>query len=342
MNRRYVGRKVAARVVSDLCTIAVIAVTWWQITARHVTVPTALAALWQLSMRMQLVGAMLNGVGESVLYLADLTFFDRDAPEAQAALRGDARFAGLAARGLNFRYPGAALDALYDVDIAIRPGEIVALVGANGSGKTTLAKILAGLYRPDDGDLRHGDHLVADPEELRQVAAVVFQDFVRYRTSALDNVTFGRPEDPAHQDRARWAAEQLGLDEVLDRLPQGWATPLSREFTAGSELSGGQWQRLALARAFYRNALFVILDEPTAALDPDAEAALLASVRSLFAGRSVLLISHRFSGVRQADNIYVLDGGRVIESGSHDDLLALDGSYARMFLLQAKAYQDVK
>jgi ATP-binding cassette subfamily B protein len=343
MNRTHQRRKTLARVVGDLMTMTVIGLVWWQVVTGRIGLATAvavLAALWQLSLRMQMVGALMHGLGESILYLTDLRSFEGDGRVVPAPPTPDV-FRGISAGGLTFRYPGATRDALTDVDLTIRPGEIVALVGANGSGKTTLTKILAGLYRPDDGDLRHGGHPVTDPALLRGLSAVVFQDFVRYRLTALDNIAFGRPELPADRQWATAVAGQVDAHDMLQRLPKGYDTPLSREFTDGADLSGGQWQRLALARAFYRNAPFVILDEPTAALDPQAEAELFAHIRQLFVGRTVLLVSHRFSTVRGADRIYVLDAGRVIEHGSHDALMAFDGDYARLFRLQADAYLEV-
>jgi ATP-binding cassette subfamily B protein len=286
------------------------------------------------------MGALMHGLGESVLYFTDLRSFETGRAEAPPPPE-PGPFRGIEAKGITFRYPGAARDALHDVDLSIGPGRIVALVGANGSGKTTLTKILAGLYRPDGGRLCHGGRPVDDPALLRALAAVVFQDFVRYRLTAMDNITFGRPDRPADRAWATSVAGQVDLHDQIERLPNGYDTPLSREFTGGADLSGGQWQRLALARAFYRDAPFVILDEPTAALDPQAEAELFANIRQLFAGRSVLLVSHRFSTVRGADLIYVLDEGRVVEQGSHDALMALDGDYARLFRLQADAYLRV-
>ncbi|MDQ1709057.1 MAG: ATP-binding cassette, subfamily bacterial, partial [Frankiaceae bacterium] len=217
--------------------------------------------------------------------------------------------------------PGSAGKALDDVSVEIRPGEVVALVGVNGSGKTTLAKVLAQLYEPTGGRLLWGDAPVTDfdRDALRAQIAVVFQDFARYQLSASDNIGVGRSEHIDDRDRVRTAARHAGAEEFLARLPFGYDTMLSRLYRGGRELSLGQWQRLALARAFHRDAELLILDEPTASLDARAEHNLYQSVRTLFADRSVLLIAHRFSSVRSADRIYVLDSGRVIEHGSHAD-----------------------
>ena len=343
-SRTHLRRKITARLTGDALTIAVIGGVSWLVEAGLVTVPTALAALtglWLLSTRMQMVGALLNTVGESILYLTDLrTFVAEDAAPPQRTTR-PARFAGLHAEGIGFRYPGSPRHALADVTVSLGAGEVVALVGANGSGKTTLAKILAGLYEADTGLLLHGDDVV-EPRALRDQTAVVFQDFIRYKLPAIDSVAFGRPDEPASMERAVAAASLAGADAFLAGLPDGYETVLSKEFTGGTDLSLGQWQRLALARAFYRDSSFVILDEPTASLDPQAEAELFAHLRALFAGRTVLLITHRFSSVRSADRIYVLDGGRVVEAGTHESLMAAGETYARLYRLQADAYQEIR
>jgi ATP-binding cassette, subfamily B, bacterial len=239
---------------------------------------------------------------------------------------------------------------LREVCLDLRAGEEVALVGENGSGKTTLAKLLAGLYRPDSGTICWDDTDIStvDPDSLRTRIAVIFQDFERFHLTAAENIGLGRVEaidDPAG---IRGAAEQAGADAFIQRLPDGYDTMLGPEFTRalvgpkdrGTDLSVGQWQRMALARAFYRRTPMVILDEPTAALDPRAEAELFDRIRSLLTGRSVLFISHRFSSVRSADRIYVLDAGRVVESGSHQELMATEGLYAELFTLQAAAYLE--
>jgi ATP-binding cassette subfamily B protein len=204
--------------------------------------------------------------------------------------------------------------------------------------------MLAGLYRPEFGQIRWDDTDLADvdPEELRRSVAVIFQDFEKYLLPARENVGLGRNERIEDVDAILAAARRADADDFLSTLPEGYETMLGREFAGGFDLSVGQWQRVALARAFFRDAPFVILDEPTAALDARAESRLFERMRELLHGRSVVLISHRFSSVRSADRIYVLHEGRVVEEGSHGDLMRSGGLYAELFGLQARAYLDTE
>jgi ATP-binding cassette subfamily B protein len=280
---------------------------------------------------------------ESSLFIEDFTSFVAMAPEVEARRRRDlapSGFRRLRVEDVSFTYPSAATPALTEVSMEIGAGEIVALVGENGSGKTTLAKLLCRLYLPHGGRVLWDgvDTATVDPDELRRSVAVIFQDFLHYSLPASENVGMGRHQRIDDAEAIRGAAAHAGADEFLARLPAGYETVLGPEFEGGNELSVGQWQRVALARAFFRDAPFIILDEPTAALDARAEHELFESIRTLCRGRSVLLISHRFSSVRSADRIYVLDEGRVAESGSHGELMALGGRYAELFTLQASAY----
>jgi ATP-binding cassette subfamily B protein len=239
-----------------------------------------------------------------------------------------------------FTYRGSATPSLRGASLEIAPGEVVALVGANGSGKTTLAKLLTGLYAPDRGRILVNGHDATriDPEDLRRSVGVVFQDFTRYCLAAYDNVAFGSHERYTDRHGVTVAARRAGIHDVIEALPAGYDTQLGPAFAGGVDLSIGQWQKLALARLFFRDAPFVVLDEPTAALDAMAEHDLFARIRELFDRRSVLLISHRFSTVREADRIYVMEDGAITESGSHAELMQLEGAYAGMFDLQASAY----
>jgi ABC-type multidrug transport system fused ATPase/permease subunit len=222
----------------------------------------------------------------------------------------------------------------------IRAGEVVALVGENGSGKTTLAKMLSGLYRPDKGAILWDgiDVATVDPEWLHDRVAVLFQDFARFMLSAKENIGLGRVSRIEEIEAIVAAAERSGADPFIREWETGYDTILGPVFVGGKDISIGQWQRIALARAFFRDAPLVILDEPTAALDARAEHDLFDRMRELFEGRAVLLISHRFSSVRSADRIYVLHEGEIVESGTHAELMRLGGRYAELFSMQAKAY----
>jgi ATP-binding cassette subfamily B protein len=303
----------------------------------------AAAALILLGGQLQGLAAGVGQLYESALFIQDFTDFVRSGAgpsEFTGSLPPPPRVAPLSARGLTFTYPSRTEPSLREVDFDIGPGQVVALVGENGSGKTTLAKLLAGLYRPQQGVITWSGHDTAgfDAKQMRSRVAVLFQDFVHYYLSARENIGMGRWPRLHDQEGIEEAAVRSGADRVIAELPDGYDTYLGPQFFGGSDLSGGQWQRVALARAFFRDADLVILDEPTAALDPRAEAALFAAVRQLFRGRSVVLISHRFATVRLADHIYVLDAGRLVEHGSHDQLMSEGGLYSELFTLQAAAF----
>ena len=252
--------------------------------------------------------------------------------------------------GLGFTYPGSDRPALSNINLTIRPNEHVALVGENGAGKTTLVRLLLGLYRPTEGRITVDGIDVAglDPEEWRRQATAIFQDFVRYPTTPFENIAFADPsllsEEPSSQvavhPRVVSAAAQAGADAFIDALPFKYATPLGKEWEGGVELSIGQWQRLAIGRAYLRDAQIIALDEPTAALDPRAEAEVYNHFSRAAAGRTAILVSHRLGSARMADRIIVLREGRMVEEGDHDSLLGEDGEYARMYRLQASWYAD--
>lgn len=340
--RRFAVRTVWAKLASDgilAVTVGGLVLAGSSGRLQLASVLSALGGVYLVSRQVSSITGLSSMAGRSVRYVDDLRRFTAEAAPPPAEPAASRAFGVLEARDVAFRYPAAERPALEDVSLRLEAGEVVALVGENGSGKTTLAKVLTGLYPASTGELL-GDGRPADRAVLRASSAVVFQDFLRYKLTARDNISLGRPESGDDHDRVVRAARQAGASGFVETLPHGYDTVLSTEFTGGSDLSLGQWQRMALARAFFRDAPFVVLDEPTAALDPRAEAALFKHIRDLFAGRTVLLISHRFSSVRSADRIYVLDGGRIVENGTHDDLMALDGLYADLFLTQAAAYLD--
>jgi ATP-binding cassette subfamily B protein len=259
-----------------------------------------------------------------------------------SALRGPLPDDGLRFEDVTFTYPGSSRPAVDGVSFHLRPGRKLALVGENGSGKTTLVKLLARLYEPDAGRITlDGLDLRAwDVDALRRRIAVVFQDFARYQFTAGENI--GAGDVDRFEDEGGWraAAEKGMARPFLETLPRGYRTQLGRWFRDGRELSGGEWQKVALSRAFMRTgADLLVLDEPTAAMDAEAEARVFEHVRQISGDRMAILISHRFSTVRMADEIVVLREGRVVEQGSHDELLDRDGPYARLFSLQAAGYR---
>jgi len=293
------------------------------------------------------VSAILSAIGgmyEDNLYLSTLyEYLETPALEARAnEVRGPAPDDGVRFEGVSFTYPGSSQAALVDIDLHIHPGESLALVGENGSGKTTLIKLLTRLYRPDRGRiLLDGLDLEQwDEDALRQRIGVIFQDFSRYQFLVGENIGVGDVRHFEDEERWREAASKGMADAIVEGLPAGYETQLGKWFKDGQELSGGQWQKIALSRAFMRaEADILVLDEPTASMDAAAEARIFEHFRRLTKNRIAILISHRFSTVRMASQIVVIENGRIIERGNHDELIQLDGHYARLFSLQAAGYK---
>jgi ATP-binding cassette, subfamily B, bacterial len=302
-------------------------------------------AILQASQNIQQIFSTLSGVADQALFLTDLlAFFEmqptiRSKPNALPAPRPIQH--GFEFRNVSFAYPGSSRLILKNLNFTLQVGERVALIGENGQGKTTIVKLITRLYDPTEGqvlldgvDLR--DYSL---EDLYKEIGVIFQDFMRYEMTARENVAVGRIEEIGNLDDIVRASHKSLADEVIARLPGKYEQMLGRRFENGVDLSGGEWQKLALARAYLRDAQLLILDEPTAALDARSEYEVFERFAELTAGRTALFISHRFSTVRMADRIVVLADGQIAEDGSHQQLMALGGQYAEMFELQAASYR---
>jgi ATP-binding cassette subfamily B protein len=292
-----------------------------------------------------LVRSLLEGIGQiysNTLFLGSLFEFlqlpsqvrSRKSPRPEQLAIGE----GIRFHQVAFRYPNCEEWVLQDFNLIVRPGELVAIVGANGAGKSTLLKLLCRFYDPEAGHITLGGRDIRDlpTDELRRMMTVIFQWPVPYQASAAQNIAFGDISRRNETTDLEFAARSAGAHEVITKLAQGYDTLLGKWFANGVELSVGEWQRLALARAFFRRAQVLILDEPTSALDSWAEADWIERVRSLVAGRTTIIITHRFTIARRTDMIHVMDHGRIVESGTHDHLLTLGGHYAKSWLVQVE------
>ncbi len=346
---RHVRRRLMLAVVGALVTVGVttlaVAVLLYSIFEGDLPLASAGAALIAVRLLAGRFQQLFTGIGsifEAGLFLSDFESFLARRPVTSGCSGPQPQmFDELRLEDVHFRYPGSERDVLEGVSLTIRRGEVIALVGENGSGKTTLAKLLAQLFEPSAGRITWDgvDTQLLDAGATRRHVGIIFQDFIRYQLSARENIVFGRMEAADGLDAVRAAARAGGADGFISRLPAGYETGLGKEFSGGYDLSVGQWQRMALSRAFFRDAGFLVLDEPTASLDARSEHELFEHVRALAHGRSLLLISHRFSTVMSADRIYVLHDGRITEEGSHAELIELDGRYAELFELQARSYR---
>ncbi len=288
-----------------------------------------------------------SSVADGALYLQDFFDFFALQPRIVRAAAGAARpfprpiRQGFRFEDVGFQYKNGGKWAIRHLSFELRAGEKLALVGENGAGKTTLVKLLARLYDPAEGRILLDGHDLRDydPAELRQEIGVIFQDFVRFQLPAGQNLAVGRIEERHNQPRIATAAAQSLADTVIAKLPGGYDQMIGRRFNGGVDLSGGEWQKIALGRAYMRDAQLLILDEPTAALDARAEFEVFERFKELTQGKTAVLISHRFSTVRMADRILVLEGGQFVEIGSHEELLARGGRYAELFALQAAGYR---
>jgi len=320
----------------------------WRTVAGRLTIGTFYflnTAILQASSNIQQVFSTLSGIADQALFLTDLlAFFEMkptisSKPNALPAPRPILH--GFEFRNVSFRYPGTERLVLDQLNFHLRPGERVALIGENGQGKTTIVKLITRLYDPTEGEvlLDGVDLREYDLDDLYREIGVIFQDFMRYEMTARENIAVGKIEEVGNLPLLESAARKSLADEVVARLPAEYEQMLGRRFEGGIDLSGGEWQKLALARAYLRNAQLLVLDEPTAALDARSEYQVFQRFAELTAGKMALFISHRFSTVRMADRIVVLEGGKIAEEGTHEKLTRMGGRYAEMFELQAASYR---
>jgi ATP-binding cassette, subfamily B, bacterial len=302
-------------------------------------------AIMQAMSNIQQAFSTASGVADQALFLTDLLAFFEMKPRVENKVNG-LRVSRPIRRGFEFRnvsftYPGTTRRVLKNFSFTLEPGERVALIGENGQGKTTIVKLITRLYDPTEGQiLLDGiDLREYDLDNLHAEIGVIFQDFMRYEMTARENIAVGRIEVPHTEEEIDYAAQKSLADGVIAKLQNGYDQMLGRRFEGGVDLSGGEWQKLALARAYLRDAQLLILDEPTAALDARSELEVFERFAELTEGKMALLISHRFSTVRMADRIVVLEGGRLVEEGNHSQLMALGGRYAAMFEMQAASYR---
>lgn len=321
----------------------------WQAVVGAITVGTLTFLAGAFNRTQSYLQAIVNRfsrIGEMALYLQDLFDFLEMKPTFEQKGTGDALVPrpvqqGFVFENVGFKYPESEKWALRGLNFTLQPGEKLALVGENGAGKTTLVKLLARLYEPSEGRilLDGRDLREYNPEDLRQQIGVIFQDYVRFMFTASENIAIGNIEEIEDRPLIENSAEKSLADAVIEKLPQKYDQMLGKRFSDGVELSGGQWQKVALARAYMRDAQLIILDEPTAALDARAEHEVFVRFAELMKGKSAVLISHRFSTVRMADRILFLEYGQMLEYGSHAELIEKNGKYAELFHLQAKGYQ---
>ena len=293
---------------------------------------------------LQAIMSRFSGIAENALYLKDLFDFFEIEPTILANENGKSIprpiKRGITFENVSFKYPDSDFWAIKDLSFNLNPGEKLALVGENGAGKTTLVKLLACLYKPTEGRILIDGIDILDYQlaDLRANIGIIFQDYIRYEMTVSDNIAVGDIENIDDKAAIATASEMSMASEVIAQLPHGFDQVLGKRFKEGTELSGGQWQKIALARAYMRDAQLIVLDEPTSALDARAEHKVFQRFSELIHGKMAVLISHRFSTVRMADRILFLEKGRLIEFGSHKELLSLDGKYAELFQLQAQGY----
>ncbi len=293
---------------------------------------------------LQSIMSRFSGIAENALYLKDLFEFFEIEPTILANENGKLIprpiQKGITFENVSFKYPDNDFWAIRNLSFTLNPGEKLALVGENGAGKTTLVKLLACLYKPTEGRILIDGIDILDYQlaDLRANIGIIFQDYIRYEMTVSDNIAVGDIENIDDKEAIQIASEMSMANELITQLPNGFEQVLGKRFKEGTELSGGQWQKIALARAYMRDAQLIVLDEPTSALDARAEHQVFQRFSELIHGKMAVLISHRFSTVRMADRILFLEKGKLIEFGSHAELLNIDGKYAELFQLQAQGY----
>jgi ATP-binding cassette subfamily B protein len=344
--RRRIQLTTAGAVVMTLVLVMTLSLVFFLAARETITIgdaAIAIVGLQQLNGRLRSAGVALSGVHAGVTFLRDFEEFRATLPALRAARPTGVPPAephDVTVEGVSYRYPGASVVALSDVSLRLRRGEVLAIVGANGSGKSTLAKLLCALLPPTEGTIRWDDVDIAecDPNRVRALIAPVFQDYTRYMFSIRRAIGLGDAARIDDDARVRQAVELAGLGPMIDALPDGLDTRLGKMFAGGTDVSIGEWQRIAIARALFRDAPFLLFDEPSASLDPRAESDLVDLLRSMCDDRIVVFVSHRFSTVRSADVVLVLDQGQSVEMGSHEELMSAGGLYHELYTLQAQRY----
>ncbi len=346
--RTRAAHEIMAQAGAVLSFFALLAYIAWEALNGHITIGDMVMYQQafqraQSGLRDVLIG--LTGLYEDNLFLNHFYgFMDLEPgiqPPADPAPVPRPMRAGIRFENVGFYYPGSTREVLSGIDLEIKPGKIVALVGDNGAGKSTLAKLACRLYDPSQGRITMDgiDYRRFEPASLRREIAMVFQDYIQYPLTVRENIWVGNVQMAPDDDRVPEAAGLAGADGIINRLPMGYETMLGKHFENGTEISIGEWQKIAIARAFLREAQLIVLDEPTSAMSVRAEYEIFQSFKKLLNGRSALLISHRFSTVSVADFIYVLENGRIVEQGDHNHLMRQKGRYARMYEIQADYFR---
>ena len=348
---RLLKRRAQTEIVVAFVKAAGLGFILWYMIARtvHAAISLGELAMYLLAFRQGLIyvrdiASSVSGLHEDSLFVKDtFDFLEIAVEEPKGAQKIDGDTTGdISVRGVDFAYPGSSGNALQKIDLHIRKGESLAIVGSNGAGKSTLVRIICGLYKPDSGSLHYGGQEVAalDNTGYRKLFSVVFQDFMLYNLSLGENIGLGDVAMIDNEEKIKEAAVMTGLDPLVSKMENGYSTVIGRLFDDSRELSWGEWQKIAIARALFRNSPVMILDEPTSALDANAEFEFYDRFREMRKGRTTILISHRLATVADADRIVLLADGAIAESGTHDELMKARGKYYDMYSRQAGMYRQ--